>query len=240
MFNRSKWICAGVLCLVGSGLALAQGPGGPGGLDGGRGFGGPPGGGPPMERTFHDGQFGRWWENPKIAQAIGLTDDQKKKMDDIFQQHRLHLIDLKANLEKAEVEMHPLIEADQPDESQVLAQIDKVAQARAELEKADARMLFDVRKTLTADQWQKLKALHAEHREDMMRRDGGRGPAGPGPTSWQHRPAPPSGPGSSAGSPPPPQGGGLSQGDAELAPPPTAVPVAPGDGPADAPAAPQF
>jgi periplasmic protein CpxP/Spy len=239
MFNRSKWICAGVLCLVGSGLALAQGPGGPGGgLDGGRGFGGPPGGGPPMERTFHDGQFGRWWENPKIAQAIGLTDDQKKKMDDIFQQHRLHLIDLKANLEKAEVEMHPLIEADQPDESQVLAQIDKVAQARAELEKADARMLFDVRKTLSADQWQKLKALHAEHREDMMRHDGSRGPGGP--TSWQHRPAPPIGPGSSAGSPPPPQGGSPSQGDAELAPPPAAVPVAPGDGPADAPAAPQF
>src|ERR1700744_5031073 len=189
MLKASKWICAGLFCLVGSGLAFAQGPGG---LDGARGFGDHPGG-PPMERTFHDGEFGRWWNNPKIAQAIGPTDDQKKKMDDTFQQHRLHLIDLEANLEKAQVQMHPLIEADQPDETQVLAQIDKVAQARAELEKADARMLFDIRKTLTADQWQKLKALHEQHRAEMMRRDGG--PGSDGPARWQHRQGPANGSG---------------------------------------------
>lgn len=111
---------------------------------------------PPMEHTFHDEHFGRWWNNPRVAQAVGLSDDQRKQMDAIFQQHRLNLIDLKASLEKQEVMMHPMIEADNPSESQVLAQIDKIAQARAELEKADARMLFDIRKVLTADQWQKL------------------------------------------------------------------------------------
>lgn len=227
MAQRKTFLFTAIFCLVSSGLAFGQGPGGPGGPDGdSHGWGRPP-----MERTFHDGQFGRWWNNPKIAQQIGLTDDQKKKMDDIFQQHRLNLIDLHANLEKAEVQMQPMIEADQPNETQVLAQIDKVAQARAELEKADARMLFDIRKTLTADQWQKLKALHKEHREDMMRhdRDGKRGPGGPG--MWQHRQGPPDGSGPGAGpgasQAPPPQNGTAPnpQGDAQDAPPP-----APGDG----------
>jgi periplasmic protein CpxP/Spy len=212
---RSKWILATVAGLAASGVAFAQGPGGPGGPDGEHGFGRPP-----MERAFHDGQFGRWWENPKIATAIGLTDDEKKKMDDIYQQHRLHLIDLQANLEKAQVEMRPLIEADQPDEGQVLAQIDKVAQARAELEKADARMLFEIRQTLTPDQWQKLKALHAQHRADMEHR---------GPGAWRH-----DGQSRQGQQGPPPGGAAPPQGDAQEGPPPL-----PGDGAPANPTAPQ-
>jgi Spy/CpxP family protein refolding chaperone len=217
---KSKWILAIVAALAASGIAFAQGPIGPGGLDGDHGGMG----GPPMERTFHDQRFGRWWENPKIATAIGLSDDQKKKMDDIYQQYRLTLVDLHAALEKQQLQMRPMIEADQPDEAQVLAQIDKVAQARAELEKADARMLFEIRKTLTADQWQKLKALHQQHHDEMMQRGG---PAGPG--SWrQHGPPQPQGP-PPAAEPPQPQG------DAGIGPGP-----APGDGPPATPAAPQF
>lgn len=138
-----------------------------------------------MERTFHDGRFGRWWNNPEMAQKLGITDQQKKQMDDIFLQHRLKLIDLNANLEKQETLLHPLIEADQPDETRILAQIDTVAQARAELEKANARMLFDIRKALTPDQWQKLKAMREEHHDGAMKRDW-RGPGGPGSPGGQN------------------------------------------------------
>ncbi|HEV2688739.1 MAG TPA: Spy/CpxP family protein refolding chaperone [Bryobacteraceae bacterium] len=112
---------------------------------------------PPMERAFH-GPPGRWWNNPEMAQKLGLTADQQKKMDDIFQQSRLRLIDLNAALQKEEAIMEPLVSADQPEEAKVLAQIDRVAQARAELEKANARMLLGIRRTLNPDQWKKLQA----------------------------------------------------------------------------------
>src|SRR6266702_6187310 len=97
---------------------------------------------PPMERAFGPhgprGPHGRWWNNPQVAQKIGLNYEQRKKMDDIFQQHRLKLVDLDANLKKEEIAMEPLVNADQPDEGKLLGQIDRVAQARAELEKANA------------------------------------------------------------------------------------------------------
>jgi periplasmic protein CpxP/Spy len=126
----------------------------------GGGRGGPGGSGaPPMERSFHGMEHGRWWDNPRISQQIGISDDQKKKMDDIFQQHRLRLIDLNAAVEKQEAIMEPLIQADQPDETKILSQIDAIAQARAELEKDRARMLFSIRQTLTPDQWKKLQAF---------------------------------------------------------------------------------
>jgi TonB family protein len=93
-----------------------------------------------------------------MVQRLGLTADQQKKMDDVFQQARLRLIDLNAVAQKEEVIMEPLLAAEQPDEAKIVAQIDKVAQARAELEKANARMLLGIRRVMTADQWQKLKA----------------------------------------------------------------------------------
>jgi Spy/CpxP family protein refolding chaperone len=93
-----------------------------------------------------------------MVQRLALNSDQQKKMDDIFQQNRLKLIDLNATLQKEEVMLEPLVAADQPDEPRILAQIDKVAQARAELEKANARFLLGIRRLLTPDQWKKLQA----------------------------------------------------------------------------------
>jgi Spy/CpxP family protein refolding chaperone len=89
---------------------------------------------------------------------LGLSADQQKRIDTLFQQDRLKLIDLTASVEKEEATLEPLLEVDQPDEKSVLAQIDRIAQARAELEKADARMLLGFRRVLSADQWRRLQA----------------------------------------------------------------------------------
>ncbi|HEX6770984.1 MAG TPA: periplasmic heavy metal sensor [Acidobacteriaceae bacterium] len=132
---------------------------------------------PPMERAFRMGPRGRWWNNADIAQKLGLSADQQKKMDDIFQQSRLKLIDEHASVEKQEAILEPLLSAEQPDESRILAQIDKVAQSRAELEKANARMLLGLRGVLTTAQWKTLQTLGPErHERVIIRRDDGRGP----------------------------------------------------------------
>ena len=95
------------------------------------------------------GPPGRWWDDPEFVKKLGLSEDQQKKMDDIFNSNRLKLIDLFAAVQKEEAIMEPLVAADPPDENKLLAQIDRVAQARAELEKANARMLLGIRRQLT-------------------------------------------------------------------------------------------
>lgn len=151
----------GLILILGGALAMAQGPG--------PGDGPPPGAPrppeappaprahrPPMEHAMHAAP-GRWWHNPEMSQKLGLSADQQKKMDDVFQQYRLKLIDLSASLQKEEAVLEPLMEAPQGDEAKTVAQIDRVAQARAELEKANAKMLLGVRRVLTQDQWKKLQ-----------------------------------------------------------------------------------
>jgi Spy/CpxP family protein refolding chaperone len=122
-----------------------------------------------------------WWHNPDIIQKLTLTPDQQKRMDDILQQSRLQLIDLRANLEKQELLMEPMLASNPPDTNKILAQIDHTAQARAELEKANAKMLLGIRNVLTPDQWTKLQEGRDSNRP-RMRRDGNTpgGPGGPG------------------------------------------------------------
>src|SRR5579863_7021297 len=136
---------AGVL--MAGGLASAQAPGGPGMK--GPGFGEHR---PPMEKAFGFA-FGQFWNNPNVVQKLNLSDDQRKAMDGILQDHKMKLIDLRANLERAEVELGPLMKADTPDRGALEAQIDKVVAARAALEKANALFLLDIRMKLTPEQW---------------------------------------------------------------------------------------
>jgi Spy/CpxP family protein refolding chaperone len=144
-----------------------------------------------MHPGFHIGPPGMWWHNPDMIEKLTLTADQQKRMDDIFQQNRSQLADLRTNVEKQEQLMGPMLAADQPDTNKILAQIDLTVQARAELEKASAKMLLGIRNVLTPDQWSKLQAAERENRRMYMRRGGT--PGGPGGSGH------PPGPGSAGG-----------------------------------------
>ncbi len=90
----------------------------------------------------------------------------------------MQLVDLHANLEKAELAMEPMMQADQPNEGQITSPIDKIAQARAALEKSNAVMLLGIRKVLTADQWKKLQEQERQPRP-FPAMGGPGGPGGP-------------------------------------------------------------
>jgi len=165
------------------GSAMMHRDNGPGNFHGGRGGGMGDG---------HFGPGGMWWKNPMVVQRLTLTPDQVTRMDAIFQKSRIDLIDLKANLEKQEVMLEPLISANPPDTAKASLQIDKVADARANLEKANAKMLLSIRGVLTPDQWTKLSA------HEGSGRFAGPGSAGSGPAA---APAPPATSGSPAAPP---------------------------------------
>jgi Spy/CpxP family protein refolding chaperone len=173
-----------------------------------------------MERAMAGmGEHGHWWNNPTVAAKLKLTDTQRKAMDDTLQQHRESLIDMRGTLQKAELELEPMMKEDQPNEGNILAQIDKIAQARAELEKANARFLLAIRSKLTPEQWKQVQ-------EDRANRPRG-GPGMMGRPGWHGRGQMPSADGQAA--PPPPPGGPQSELDEEAgpgAPPPPPLPGA--------------
>lgn len=150
-----------------------------------RGFdprGGPKDGMPP----------GPWWRSPEMVTRLGLTPDQVKRIEDVFTQSRVHLIDLHATLEKEELLLEPLMDANPVDQGKAMAEISKIADARAELEKTEAKMLLGIRAVLTADQWTKLRdSRHGFGRGDGRHEGPGRGPDGPGRGRGERPAAPP-------------------------------------------------
>jgi periplasmic protein CpxP/Spy len=138
-------------------------------------------------RGFHHEGLGAWWKNSKVAAKLNLSADQIARIEKTYLDHRLKLIDLRADLEKQELQLQPLLDVDQPDEAQVGAQIDRITAARGRLEKENAMMLLSIRRVLTVDQWKELEAMrHGPRPARFVPAQGGhqRG-MGPGGTSPQ-------------------------------------------------------
>ena len=104
------------------------------------------------------GPPGRWWDDKHFAKTIHLRPEQKKRMDDLFDENRATLVSRYQALEREESKMESLSHAQALDEGALFAQIDRVAQARADLEKANTHLLLQVRKEMDADQLTHLDA----------------------------------------------------------------------------------
>ena len=99
---------------------------------------------------------GIWWKNPDLIQKLTLTADQQKRMDGLFDENRAALVSRYQTLQQEESRLETLSHAQTLDEATLFAQIDRVSQARADLEKANTHLMLQVRKEMDADQVARL------------------------------------------------------------------------------------
>jgi len=109
---------------------------------------------------------GKWWKRPRLAQEIGLTADQQQQIEKIFVRSRTKLIDLRADLEKKQLGLQELMEDRAADRRDVEKKIESVENARAELQKARALMILDMKQVLKPEQWERL----LRRRDEMIER----------------------------------------------------------------------
>ena len=111
-----------------------------------------------MREGLQLGPPGRWWDDKHFAKTLHLRPEQKKRMDDLFDENRATLVSRYQTLQQEESKMETLSHAQTLDETALFAQIDRVAQARADLEKATTHLMLQVRKEMDADQITRLDA----------------------------------------------------------------------------------
>lgn len=134
---------------------------------------------------------GKWWENDRVVQRIGLTEAQQKAISDLVYQHALRMIDLNAGLRKAEFELGALVGRDEFDPAAIRKSYGSFQAARQKLENERFEMLLAVRGELTAEQWRSLLEIR-RHLEQLRenRRPGDGAPGGPrSPQGEGRRPA---------------------------------------------------
>ncbi len=168
---RKAWLVMAMMLVL---PAVAVARGGPAG--GGRGGPAMQGGGFGMGPG---GPMGAWWNSPQAQKQLGLTADQVKKLQDGFKEHRTKMVDLRASLEKLEIELRDLLDSDPPDGGKIQAATDAVIAARGRLQKEFMNVMLKARLILTKDQWLQMRELrHRGGRGRGMGRGmgGGMGP----------------------------------------------------------------
>jgi Spy/CpxP family protein refolding chaperone len=123
-------------------------------------------------------QRGKWWQDDGFVRELGLTGDQRTRLEEIFQKTQPVLRQRMHALDDAEVEFDRRVE--KGDDNSVMDQAAVVEAARAELNKARTMMLLRMRRSLTTDQWAKFTALHLAAERVRVRSRASRGQSGRG------------------------------------------------------------
>ena len=139
-------------------MVMARGMHGPEGMHGEKGMHG--GSGLPM---------GKWWENPETAKKLNLSDAEKAKLKEAFNNSHRKLIDLKSDVEKQRFELGNLLDKKTLDEATVMQQFTKLEKARTELSRERFSYLLGVRKILGQERYQTLKQEGKKRRSSRMR-----------------------------------------------------------------------
>ena len=108
--------------------------------------------------TLPAAQGFKWWQNDTYKKELGLTTEQTRRLEEIFQKAMPTLKEQKTALDQAEDKFEKLVE--RGDDKEVMEQVNLVEAARADLNKTRTLMLLGMRKVLTRDQWAKFTALH--------------------------------------------------------------------------------
>jgi Spy/CpxP family protein refolding chaperone len=125
-----------------------------------------------------------WWESP-LAGDINLSEDQRVKIRDTIREFRPKLIDLRAVMEKAEIETEEALNDDSFDQKRAADAIERLAAVRGDMTRVMSQMSIRLRSILTVEQWKEL-----QKKRRAMVRQGGQRPGmgqGPGPTPMQQR-----------------------------------------------------
>ena len=135
----------------------------------------------------------KWWKDSETVKQLQLTDSQASQIEQAFTDSKMRLIDMVATLQKEELKLETLINADQPNENAVSNQVDQVVQARGKLEKEHAMMMLNIRRLLSLDQWKKLQSIDGGMGMGMghhmfVRKFHGPPPQGPPPDGGQQAP----------------------------------------------------
>lgn len=102
------------------------------------------------------GLAGRWWDDSHTAKNLGLSADQRKQMDQIFEANRAAITQRFTALLAEQKTLNEMPSKDLRDEAKVNTAVDRVVEARAALERTTSGVLQQIRGKLTEAQQAKL------------------------------------------------------------------------------------
>jgi Spy/CpxP family protein refolding chaperone len=130
--------------------------------------------------------FFAWWDSP-VARDLNLTADQQNQIRTVVQEYRKKLVDVRAETEKAEIDVEQAFNDDVLDQRKAGESIERLVAARGEMTRSISQMSLRLRAILTPDQWRELQKRRGAMRDEIRQRMQGPGPDGLRPRQQMRR-----------------------------------------------------
>ncbi len=99
---------------------------------------------------------------PHLVQKLGLPQDMVQKVQDMTFDANEKLINLEADLKRAQLALERLLRAPSPAEADVLRQVEEVGRAETAVRKNRIQLMVAIKRLLGPDNWAKLEAEMGE------------------------------------------------------------------------------
>jgi Spy/CpxP family protein refolding chaperone len=125
------------------------------------------GNGPMMDRPPKGPKGMGMMLRPEMMDKIGLTKEQKDKIQSIFIANRKEMITKKAELDLGQVELQELMQKDKPDMNLIKNQIQKISSIQGDIQYANIKVMMDAKNVLTDDQKANLEKFMKEQKNQV-------------------------------------------------------------------------
>ncbi len=120
-----------------------------------------------INRAQNRGSIASIATNPRFADELGLSDEQKAKLAEIGKSERKTITESQEKIHEAMTKQTALLEANSIDEAAVMASIDEVFELRKAIAKIQTKKIIDVRAILTPEQAAKATEILKKPRRPM-------------------------------------------------------------------------
>ncbi len=113
--------------------------------------------------------------NPEMIEKIGLTAEQVQKLQDALRDMQKQEIKLRSEQELVSLDQAELMTKPEVDEKAVMQTVEQLGKVHTEMAKLQMKRLLLLKKSLTTEQKDKLRALMQERRQEWRAREGREG-----------------------------------------------------------------
>ena len=108
-----------------------------------------------------------WWSRPVITRQLNLTNVQRQQIRAAVMQYRPRLIDIRAEINQAEIDLQAQFDHDPVDQAKANQAIERLIAARTDLTRTLSQMSLKLRSVLTEQQWRDLQRLRPGRGEEL-------------------------------------------------------------------------
>lgn len=122
------------------------------------------------KKRLDEPQIRKWWERPTVVRQLELTEEQRKRIREIYDERYNQIVGDRWNYRQQKWQLEDLLRKTDLDEERISAQTEQLQSARAALEKTLTEMQTAMMRELSPEQRDKLLTILGKWKDEKPRR----------------------------------------------------------------------